>query len=199
MKKIFILSVILSTILILPVQAKSKLELPEVTEHQKVKVHIFYGKKCEYCHDLLKFLQDNYKQLKDYIEIDGYETENNEANDNFRLEVFEELVPTTEYLGIPLTIIGSDYYIGFDEDIAKDIVEGIKNNYTDEYYGDQTFDILRLSTKEDITVNSYKEMLKISGLNTLGTLGIILIIVLVFGITSGIFYILIKKGIVKID
>ncbi len=194
MKKLFLILSVICLLGISNVEAKNW-HMPDVSDHEKIKLHIFYGNGCEVCHDLLNFLNDNYDMLKDYIDIRGYEVWDNKDNNDFMGEVVDLLVPKSEEIGVPFTVIGGEYLFGFDED---KLMELIKNSYIDDGYNDQNFALIKDSTGQNYVEDSFDKML----VNSLikdpdskmpGWLTISIIVVILFGGIGILFYLVYKK------
>lgn len=132
MKK-YILSLIaaLSIFIAVPAQAIS---LPEKTDHEKVKVNLFWSTSCPHCHDFIKAFSKEYLKYVDYFEIVGYVTNNSEVNYNLFKEVSKNFEGLTG--GVPLIIIGDDYYKeGFGSD-PSEVIEHALMAYKDKDYVD---------------------------------------------------------------
>lgn len=133
MKKFIVLLFIIGVFLFIP-SAKA-IELPEKTDHEKVKLHLFWSSNCPHCHDLMTYFSKRYVNYLDYFEIVTYQT--NEGADNFTL--LKEVLKyhnRTEKIGVPVVVIGSDYYkMGFGSDGSEIIEEALKA-YKDDNYED---------------------------------------------------------------
>ena len=86
----------------------------------KVNLYLFYSSTCPHCHaeiEWLNTIKDDYS----YLNIVEYE-----ASDNFTFyESVVEQIQINDY-HVPLTIIGSDYYVGFSESKKDDIINLIE-------------------------------------------------------------------------
>ena len=76
-----------------------------------LKITLFYGEECPHCHDEIDFLKDLKKEFPN-LEIEEYEIWHNTANAELFKEVAEGL--DLDMLMVPLTIIGDEYLLGFD-------------------------------------------------------------------------------------
>lgn len=98
----------------------------------KVNLYLFYSSTCPHCHaeiEWLNTIKDDYS----YLNIVEYE-----ASDNFTFyESVVEQMQINDY-HVPLTIIGSDYYVGFSESKKDDIINLIeqysKKEHCDMFY-----------------------------------------------------------------
>ncbi len=88
-----------------------------ISEDECVVIHLFYSEECPHCHKerewLNTFSKDNPKVRIKYYEKEEY----NELTSKVR----SSLSIRNSY--VPLTIIGSDYFIGYNDDIQKQIEE----------------------------------------------------------------------------
>ncbi len=86
----------------------------------KVNLYLFYSSTCPHCHAEIEWL-NTIKDRYPYLNIIEYE-----ASDHFQLyESVVEQMKINDY-HVPLTIIGSDYYVGFNEYKQDDIIKLIE-------------------------------------------------------------------------
>lgn len=136
MKKIWVL--ILSILFIIPLNvfALNK-DYEDVTanivrekiEENKVNIYLFYSYTCPHCHDEIdyfKILEDKYK---DKINIYKYEVVKNKDN-LAMMNASKNLFDVTS-TGVPFTVIGKEYILGFSES-TKDEFTYIIDNYLNE-------------------------------------------------------------------
>lgn len=90
------------------------------TENELPDIILFHGEECPHCKAERTFLDGLKKELPE-LEVIEYEVWHNEENRKIFLEIAESL--GIENLGVPLTIIGDKYLIGFDkpENSGKEI------------------------------------------------------------------------------
>jgi len=120
--------------------------MPNVLASEKLIINIFHLDTCPHCNDEIAWL----KTLdKDKYDINYYEVNENKT---FYYEVVDKLDIVST--GVPLTIIGSDYLIGFSDSIKADIKELI-NKYEDNDYCD-VVDLIKNEEdiKECLNINS---------------------------------------------
>ena len=79
MKK-YILTLIAALSIFLMPTVSAKVDLPEKTDHEKVKVYLFYSSTCGNCHNLLKYFSSKYLDYTDYFEFVTYQVDNNQNN-----------------------------------------------------------------------------------------------------------------------
>ena len=82
----------------------------------KVNLYLFYSSTCPHCHSEIEWL-DSIKEKYSYLNIVKLE-----ATENF--EFYEKVIEQLKIndYHVPLTIIGSEYIIGYSEDLSKSII-----------------------------------------------------------------------------
>ena len=115
MKKIinYVVLFIICSLIILPVNAKSKATL-----------YFFHGDGCPHCAEEEKFLE----KVKDKVNIVEYEVWYDTSNEEFMNQVKTSF--GIDKNGVPLTIIGDTYFLGYSSSIGNDINRAI------DYYND---------------------------------------------------------------
>ena len=90
----------------------------------KVTLYLFYSSTCSYCHREIEWL-DKIKDKYDYLKI-----VKTEVNDNS--EFYEKVVKEMKVnnLGVPLTIIGSDFVVGYSEEYCNQIINLVESYST---------------------------------------------------------------------
>ena len=81
MKKV-VLSILVALCLLIMPNAKADVELPTLTDHEKVTVYLFRSSGCSHCQDFIEYFADNYYTYQDYFEIVTYEVSD---ADNYNL------------------------------------------------------------------------------------------------------------------
>lgn len=125
MKRLFKVLVVLivSFFFILPVNAK---------EDDKVTLYLFYGDGCPHCAEEKLYLNE-IKDKYDNFEIVYYEVWKNVDNQKFLEEVKTAL--EIERSGVPVTIIGDTYLVGWSEALETRVARAIRfykqNDYVD--------------------------------------------------------------------
>lgn len=92
-------------------------------EKDKVNLYLFYGKECPHCEEERAWLKEIKKKYKENINIYYYEVWHNDDNVKIMNEVKDEL--SIEINGVPLTIIGDKYFVGYSKTIASSIEKKI--------------------------------------------------------------------------
>lgn len=159
MKKIFSLVAILISIFTISVNAE--VELPTKTEHEKVKIYLFYSTGCYHCHDFLTYFQDNYdEKYEDYFEIKGLEV-SNAANVKVLNEVKEQLGIDED--GVPVIIIGDFKQLGFGTD-GENLIEEALEQYQNESYEDVVAEAIDKVDDSNVNLETLDECLATAGL-----------------------------------
>lgn len=136
MKKILVLIISLFFFIPISVMALNK-DYEDVTanivnekiEENKINIYLFYSYTCPHCHDEIEYLKELEKKYEHKINIYKYEVLKNKDN--------AVLMKTTKNLfdvsstGVPFTVIGKEYILGFSE-TTKDQIEYILDNYLKE-------------------------------------------------------------------
>lgn len=117
------IGIILSFLIILPVNAK-----------ETVNVYLFYGKGCPHCAAEKEYLEEVAKENKN-VKIIYYEVWYDENNKKLFEDVREKLEITRT--GVPLTIIGETYIVGYSEAVNAKIDRAI-----DFYTGGEHKDVV---------------------------------------------------------
>lgn len=90
----------------------------------KVNLYLFHGKECPHCKEEKQWLKKIEKKYKDYLNIEMFEVWHSEENSEMMNKVKEVFDISSE--GVPVTIIGDEYYVGYSEAISSKIENQIK-------------------------------------------------------------------------
>lgn len=132
MKKFLLSIAIVASLLLTNVKA---IELPEVTDHEKVTIYIFRGHGCSHCYDALTYFYENASKYSEYLEIKSYEVWNDSTNRDLMLDVAESL--GDEASGVPYIVIGDSYSTaGFGTKTGEELVEKALEEYQNKKYKD---------------------------------------------------------------
>ena len=133
------------------VKAKINVDMPKVTDHEKVNIYLFRGEGCTHCYDFLTYFSKNYKQFKNYFNIVSYETYNDANNKVLKDKVNDYLETIEKNRGsVPLILVGSWHTLGFVESDGIEIIKEALKAYEDENYVDQ---VQRIINERELTVN----------------------------------------------
>lgn len=134
MKKVLIALLIALSLVFTPT-VDAKTSLPEKTDHEKVKVYLFWSSTCKNCHNLIKYFSNKYNIYEDYFEIVTYQVNNSEVNSKLSNDIAEQVGEDPGY--VPLVIIGNTYHVlGWDESVGETIIDEALKAYQDENYTD---------------------------------------------------------------
>lgn len=101
----------------------------EKVEENKINIYLFFSYTCPHCHDEIEYFKELEKKYENKINIYKYEVLKNKDN--------AVLMKTTKNLfdvsstGVPFTVIGKEYILGFSE-TTKDQIEYTLDNYLKE-------------------------------------------------------------------
>ena len=124
--------------------------LPNVKAEENLKFYLFYQESCPHCHDEMEFI-NSIKDEYPTVDFVFYEISLNEMNYNFYNKVLKKTKINAN--GVPFTIIGTDYYVGFNEEISKNIVESLN-----KFLEIGTIDIISMvKNDEDLSDIKYNE------------------------------------------
>lgn len=97
-------------------------------EVAKPSLNFFWAPGCPYCENQKVFLQEINKNYPE-LEINQYNITQS-ASVAVLTELMKEKPGSERYLGsVPLTFIGQDFFVGFNEQIGQQIESAIKKNY----------------------------------------------------------------------
>ena len=122
--------------------------LPNVNAEEKVKLYLFYNYDCPHCADekiYLNSLEEEY----DNLEIIKYEVKKDEENKELLSNFLKK--QGWDINAVPITIIGTNYFVGYNDDIGTKIRCAI-NYYSDTPHRDLVGEYLGTSDiREDLT------------------------------------------------
>ena len=119
-------------------------------EEKEIRLYLFHSSSCPHCKAEIEFLdsiKDDYPSLK----VIEYEVSKNEMNYNFYNKVMKKT--GINATGVPFTLIGTDYYVGFDENTGTD--KEIKKSIEKFLNGDYVDVIAKIKNDEDISDIKY--------------------------------------------
>ena len=135
MKKILFISIII--LILLSFSAVSNAVVTNSSEYSNVKIYVFYNEENEIYQQEKHYLDGNVNLINEYI------------NTNENEELFTKIKDTLKIKNgkLPITIVGSAYFIEFDEKIQSNIEEAIKAYEKAEEYGDI---VAKIRNNEDV-------------------------------------------------
>ncbi len=117
---------------------------PTPVSENVVEINLFHWSQCSHCQEEIAWLKEIEKR-KDYIKINYYEvTEYTELSDKVR----EELAVLGD--GVPLTVIGTDYILGFGDSTKARLM-----NLIEKYHEKDYCDIVSLVSEGKDTTECY--------------------------------------------
>ena len=93
-------------------------------EDNKVNLYLFHGQECPHCEEEREWLKEIETKYKNQLNIYYFEVWHNNDNAKIMEDVSKEL--SIEKKGVPLTIIGKEYYVGYSKAIGSRIESKIK-------------------------------------------------------------------------
>ena len=93
-------------------------------EKKKINLYLFHGKECPHCEEERNWLKEIEEEYDDYLNIYMFEVWHDDNNAEMMSKVKEKLEITRS--GVPLTIIGEEYFVGFSDAIGSRMENIIK-------------------------------------------------------------------------
>lgn len=119
--------------------------LPEVTDHEKVKIYIFRGNGCPHCETAVVEFYELGDKYDDYLEVVSYEVWENSDNSLLASAVAKSL--GHNLTGVPFIVVGDKYMSGMPEGALNTLV-----NYALEFYQKADYKDM---VKEEIKKGNY--------------------------------------------
>ena len=98
-------------------------------EENKINLYLFHGRDCPHCAEEKVWLEDVKDKYKNDLNVYYYEVWYDMENAALMDKVIERLEINKK--GVPLTVIGDKYYVGYSEATASRI-ENVINNFLDD-------------------------------------------------------------------
>lgn len=98
-------------------------------DDNKVNLYLFYGAECPHCEEEREWLEDIKKKYKDKLNIYEFEVWHDKDNSKLMKEVGK--VFNYNPTGVPFTVIGDNYYMGFSDVTSSRIESKMKEYSTD--------------------------------------------------------------------
>lgn len=141
MKKILL--GIIGVLLLACVNVKA-IELPEVTDHEKVTIYVFRGSGCSHCYEALTYLNSLGDTYNDYFEVVTYEIWNDSNNQMLIQDMIDYKNLNAEKFGVPYILVGDTYdWEGFASAYSEDIVVSALKEYQNPKYKDVVKELLK--------------------------------------------------------
>ena len=94
-------------------------------ENNKVYLYLFHGQECPHCEEERKWLETIEDKYKDDVRVVYLEVWHSKKNQKYMDQVKQEFKITQD--GVPLTIIGNKYYLGFSDTVESQIENTIRD------------------------------------------------------------------------
>ena len=111
-----------------------------VKANEKVKVNIFKSSTCPHCADAMEFFNDLAKdsEFSNYFELVSFETNGNSETIKNNIELAEKVAKHFGYAfeGVPLIVIGEEYFEGYISSMNTELKDAIKSAYNNSNYID---------------------------------------------------------------
>lgn len=98
--------------------------IPNVVSAEGVNLYLFHSQDCSHCAAERQWL-DSIKNEYNNLNIYEYEVTRNKNNSELHEKVKERLSSTSQY--VPFTVVGEEYWIGWNENNKNKIIEAIEN------------------------------------------------------------------------
>ena len=131
MKKMKLFLVLILALLMVPFGV-----FADEDDKKEVNVYFFKGEGCGYCAAGLEWFDELDDKYDDMYELHEYETWYDEKNANLMNAVAEVRGETVN--GVPYIVVGNQSWNGFDENVGKEILAKIK----EEYKAEERYDVM---------------------------------------------------------
>ncbi len=122
-----------------------------------IELYFFHGEECPHCNAEKPWLENMSKEIGEELHIHAYETWHNTENAEIA-NVFREAYDVTSS-GVPLTIIGERYWVGFSDEVAADMEKYIRESH--ETGTADPAEIVKDSKNFDITNGNNQTSIKV--------------------------------------
>lgn len=99
-------------------------------DEKTLRVYLFHQESCPHCKKEIQYLEELKNEYSN-LDVVTYEVSQNVMNYNFMNRVIEKTGIVTNGQ-VPFTIIGTDYYIGFEDHVKKSIKDSIDKFLNDK-------------------------------------------------------------------
>lgn len=119
-------------------------------DEKTLRVYLFHQESCPHCKKEIQYLEELKNEYSN-LDVVTYEVSQNVMNYNFMNRVIEKTGIVTNGQ-VPFTIIGTDYYIGFEDHVKKSIKDSI-----DKFLNDKnSIDVIaKVKNGEDVSNIKY--------------------------------------------
>ena len=99
-------------------------------DEKTLRVYLFHQESCPHCKKEIQYLEELKNEYSN-LDVVTYEVSQNVMNYNFMNRVIDKTGIVTNGQ-VPFTIIGTDYYIGFEDHVKKSIKDSIDKFLNDK-------------------------------------------------------------------
>lgn len=143
MKKIITYLIVIFSLLFIPTV---------INAEEEVNLYLFHSQDCSHCAAERQWL-DSIKDDYSYLNIYEFEVTRDKDNSKLHEQVKERLSSTSQY--VPFTVIGEQYWIGWNENNQDKIIEAIENY--DHSKRDIVYEVINNISGEKINNNNEEE------------------------------------------
>ena len=119
-------------------------------DEKTLRVYLFHQESCPHCKKEIQYLEELKNEYSN-LDVVTYEVSQNVMNYNFMNRVIDKTGIVTNGQ-VPFTIIGTDYYIGFEDHVKKSIKDSIDKFLNDK---NSTDVIAKVKNGEDVSNIKY--------------------------------------------
>ena len=152
-------------------------------EDNKVNLYLFHGQECPHCEEEREWLKEIEKKYQEQLNIYYFEVWHNDKNVKIMEDVSKEL--SIDKKGVPLTIVGKEYYVGYSKAIGSRIESKIKEYVEIDDDNQITIPILGQVNIKDVSIPLVAIILGfIDGFNPCAMWILLFLINLLFGMDN---------------
>ena len=121
-----------------------------IRDDEKVSLYLFHGQECPHCEEEREWLSKIKDKYQDNLNIYYFEVWHSNENAQIMEKVKKEL--NADVKGVPFTIIGDKYYVGFSSPIGDTIENKIKEYIDSEKTNEISIPILGKVNIKDVSI-----------------------------------------------
>lgn len=99
-------------------------EIDVKSNSEKVTIYFFHGDGCPHCAEESKKIEELLKDYGNYVDVKKYEVWNSSSNNKLMLKAKDYF--SVSQSGVPFTVIGDKYFLGYNSSIGKEIENAIR-------------------------------------------------------------------------
>jgi len=149
----------------------------------KVSLYLFYGEECPHCEEERHWLDNIKEKYSEDLDIYMYEVWHNDDN-SAKADIIREKM-NIDRTGVPLTVVGNKYYVGFSETIGSVIENTIKEYAVEEKSTEVEIPILGRIDMKNVSIPLVAVVLGfIDGFNPCAMWVLLFLINMLFGVKN---------------